>query len=926
MITTPSSWSVRTRRALLAAAVCAGFGVFAATASAAEPPNQNDPCSSVGRDTCNTTGVGSYQRYRYGIRWFGDYRRVIDGIPPAFCIDLRFWYPSPSYSYEEITPRVLRNKAGAVVPVVKQRRMAYALWNFGRSTSSNQQAAVMLYVHGLMGDGAPGEAAPDAIGPRVEAIYRRIERQAERLHGPYRTQARIAGKLTVGTPGVATFKVLSARGVPVSGVTLNLRTTGASGVPARVRTGQNGLARVKFTPDSTDGVKISATSGKVASTLPRYFAPTKGAAARNGQRLTTGAAQQLQLNASAAVAKSTVRVATLARPKRLLVTGATRDRLTIVGLPGDRTTKVQVLLHGPYRSARDARTCSTEPFDRKTIDVKGPGRIATPVFRPTKPGFYTYQVIIDATDDHTGVTTPCGVAAETIRVDTQPAVRTQASANRTEVGQPLSDTVVVTGLNGEPGTVDVSLYGPFGTRDAVTCESAPIWSGSVNATGDGEYVTDRFTPTVPGYYTYREVLQPGGFVRKFEGKCGELSEGVVVTGQPRITSQISAVSPSVNDQVSDRVIVAGMGALSTKIQMQLWGPYATRAEMTCSGTPRWSGELDAPIGDGLYTTPSVRLTEAGFYTYTAMIPPGEANPGVITTCGEASETAEVIARPTVTTLASAEVVKPGSTILDRVRVKGLGRTKATVDLELFGPFATKAAMRCTGTPYWRGQFEVNGDGTHRSPRVKVDRAGFYTFREKLVGTSQVVGTQGECGVAAETSLGAPLILTGRGDPRPSNTTVQLQTTGSAPRRITVSGLSVDAPVYSVGIDLRQGILDVPIDIDRAGWWRDGAAPGDRTGAVLIAGHVDSARRGPGAFFSLKRATSSTRVQVQTAGGRTITYRVVTVRAYRKQALPRNIFSTRGRARLVLVTCGGPFIASEGHYRDNIVVTAVPVGR
>ena len=29
-------------------------------------------------------------------------------------------------------------------------------------------------------------------------------------------------------------------------------------------------------------------------------------------------------------------------------------------------------------------------------------------------------------------------------------------------------------------------------------------------------------------------------------------------------------------------------------------------------------------------------------------------------------------------------------------------------------------------------------------------------------------------------------------------------------------------------------------------------------------------------------------------------------------------------RLVLVTCGGPFDARRGHYRDNIVVTAVPL--
>jgi hypothetical protein len=41
------------------------------------------------------------------------------------------------------------------------------------------------------------------------------------------------------------------------------------------------------------------------------------------------------------------------------------------------------------------------------------------------------------------------------------------------------------------------------------------------------------------------------------------------------------------------------------------------------------------------------------------------------------------------------------------------------------------------------------------------------------------------------------------------------------------------------------------------------------------------------------------------------------------ALPASIYSRTGPRRLVLVTCGGPFNQNIGHYRDNIVVTAVP---
>ena len=52
------------------------------------------------------------------------------------------------------------------------------------------------------------------------------------------------------------------------------------------------------------------------------------------------------------------------------------------------------------------------------------------------------------------------------------------------------------------------------------------------------------------------------------------------------------------------------------------------------------------------------------------------------------------------------------------------------------------------------------------------------------------------------------------------------------------------------------------------------------------------------------------------------YRVTSVQRMPKSQLPTNIYSRAGGHRLVLVTCGGPFVQSEGAYRDNVVVTAV----
>jgi hypothetical protein len=312
--------------------------------------------------------------------------------------------------------------------------------------------------------------------------------------------------------------------------------------------------------------------------------------------------------------------------------------------------------------------------------------------------------------------------------------------------------------------------------------------------------------------------------------------------------------------------------------------------------------------------------------YAATVQPAAANSQRLAAPASQRVTAtaaplRVRAVPRVTTVASHEVVTPGATIHDRIRVKGLGTTAAGIEVEVFGPFATRAAMRCTGTPYWKGRVTAQGDGELRSPAVRVRRAGFYTFRERVFASERVVASTTACGLTAETTLAAPRIVTGRGDIARS---VDVAGAGSAtPVRIRVPAHDVDAPVAPVGIDVKHGVLGVPASVDRTGWWKDGASPGARMGAVLIAGHVDSARSGAGAFFALPHVRRGDRVHVATSGGRTFAYRITSVRTYPKGALPTAIYSRRGPARLVLVTCGGPFDELTGRYRDNVVVTAVP---
>ena len=257
-------------------------------------------------------------------------------------------------------------------------------------------------------------------------------------------------------------------------------------------------------------------------------------------------------------------------------------------------------------------------------------------------------------------------------------------------------------------------------------------------------------------------------------------------------------------------------------------------------------------------------------------------------------------------------------------MSGLGDTPATIEVELFGPYSSRADIDCGGRPFWRGTVDVEGDGEVRSPSVTIREVGFYTYRERIAETPSMTGTETECAIEAETSLGRPLIVTGRGDHVAEVVAAQNGDDRPQPRRVEVPSLGISAPVSPSGIDMKAGAMGTPSDIDRVGWFRDGAAPGDERGAVLLAGHKDSAKRGAGAFYPLEDARRGTRVAVRSDDGRTRRYRVVSVKRMRKAELPVSVFARTGKARLVLVTCGGPFDQRRGHYKDNIVVTAVPL--
>jgi LPXTG-site transpeptidase (sortase) family protein len=143
-----------------------------------------------------------------------------------------------------------------------------------------------------------------------------------------------------------------------------------------------------------------------------------------------------------------------------------------------------------------------------------------------------------------------------------------------------------------------------------------------------------------------------------------------------------------------------------------------------------------------------------------------------------------------------------------------------------------------------------------------------------------------------------------------------------PQSISIAALGVTAPVHPVGST--DGVVDVPEDPAEVGFYSGSVLPGSSAGSTVLVGHVNYANV-PGALIGLTEVHEGDTVEVATAGGRTLRYRITAREVVEKsEGLPSDLFVTDGPARLVLITCGGPFDTVAQRYEDNVVVVAVPV--
>ncbi|NJP96035.1 class F sortase [Nonomuraea sp. FMUSA5-5] len=144
---------------------------------------------------------------------------------------------------------------------------------------------------------------------------------------------------------------------------------------------------------------------------------------------------------------------------------------------------------------------------------------------------------------------------------------------------------------------------------------------------------------------------------------------------------------------------------------------------------------------------------------------------------------------------------------------------------------------------------------------------------------------------------------------------------STPTRIVITSLGIDAPITSLGL-AKDGTIEVP-DMDEpnlAGWYRNMSTPGEAGPAVLL-GHKDTRTRAA-VFARLREIKNGDVIEIRRQDRTTAVFTVGGVEQAGKKAFPtQRVYGPRDDAQLHLITCGGDYDRTTGHYLDNIIVYA-----
>jgi sortase (surface protein transpeptidase) len=140
---------------------------------------------------------------------------------------------------------------------------------------------------------------------------------------------------------------------------------------------------------------------------------------------------------------------------------------------------------------------------------------------------------------------------------------------------------------------------------------------------------------------------------------------------------------------------------------------------------------------------------------------------------------------------------------------------------------------------------------------------------------------------------------------------------STPVRLRIDKIGIAAPVIGLGLKA-DGSLDTPPGPEVVGWYSGSPAPG-QLGPSVIDGHVDWINN-IAVFWRLRELSPGDTFAVDRADGSTANFKVTGIQEFPQDSFPTDeVYGKINYAGIRLITCGGQFNTSTGHYSHNIIV-------
>jgi hypothetical protein len=380
-------------------------------------------------------------------------------------------------------------------------------------------------------------------------------------------------------------------------------------------------------------------------------------------------------------------------------------------------------------------TCANTAAFTGTATVNANGEYGSGNFTPTASGTYRWIAEYSGDANNNAVKSACGDSGETSQVtNATPTIST--TATNAAIGGAVHDTATLAGGTSPGGTITFKAFGP---NDA-TCGATVAFTKTVTVSGNGNYGSSDFTPTVAGDYRWTAEYSGDAGNEAVASSCGDAGETSTVT-QAAPTISTTATSAEIGNPVHDTATLAGGHSATGSIEFKAFGPN----DASCTGTPAFTKSV-AVSGDNSYGSTDFGATALGGYDWTAEYSGDANNASAASACGASGETSTVTqAEPTISTAASGATV--GEPIHDTATLAGSHVATGSIEFKAFAP----GDATCTGTPAFTKSVPVNGDGSYGSTDFTPTALGDYRWTAEYGGDTDNEAVASACGASGETS-------------------------------------------------------------------------------------------------------------------------------------------------------------------------------